>query len=489
MSFTKGVVLSPEIRHNKEYSDPNSSVARPNPMPPRKVIMERVHLRSISQRNTIRAAVFLCLSLVLALFWSGVNAVSASPVLQEPGTGVEAGGIPTTTAPPYSRRQAFTVQDPNAYVHTVRPGESWIAISQQYGIEYPELREANPELWSLRYTVIRPGDQMVIPTLGAGEMPTALDYTVQYRDSWYKIAESFGINYWDLRLDNITLWHKRGIYIRPGDTLIIRGATQNFESAQPRLEAVTEEALETTDGEGAETDVEEAPAAEAPAVVEAPATDNSAALPSAGTGGPYLAGQLPQGTALYVIRPGDTWFAIAAANGISFTDLRVLNQGLWDARGQSIRVGDQMIIPANAEPIPPDIRTVPQETPAATEEAPAEGETPAEATPPAEPEPVDEATPPAEGEGEAAPAEAEAEVDGNVEVDSSEERGPMQPTDPDTTRLRIEVAPPTILYIVQTGEDWSVVAAKAGVSVVELQSANPSLSGRELQPGDAVRFP
>lgn len=444
--------------------------------------MERVHPRSISQRNTIRFAVFLCLSMVLALFWSGVNTVSASPVLQEPRTEVEAGGIPTTTAPPYSRRQAFTVQDPSAYVHTVRPGESWIAISQQYGIEYPELREANPELWTLRYTVIRPGDQMVIPTLGAGEMPTALDYTVQYRDSWYKIAESFGINYWDLRLDNITLWHKRGIYIRPGDTLIIRGATQNFESAQPRLEVVTEEALESA---GEETSIAEAPATEAPAAVEAPAEDNSAALPSAGTGGPYLAGQLPQGTALYVIRPGDTWFGIAAANGISFTDLRVLNPGLWSARGQSLRVGDQMIVPANAEPIPPDIRSAPQETPAA-EEAPAEAE-----TPPADPEPVDEATPPTEEEGEeeAAAVEIEAvEVD-IVEVDPSEERGPMQPTEPDTTRLRIEVAPPTILYIVQAGEDWSAMAAKAGVSVPVLQSANPSLSGRELQPGDAVRFP
>lgn len=477
-------------------------------MAPRKVTMERVHPRSLSQRNTIRFAVFLCLSMVLALFWTGVNTVSASPVSQEPRTEVEAGGIPTTTAPPYSRRQAFTVQDPSAYVHTVRPGESWIAISQQYGIEYPELREANPELWALRYTIIRPGDQMVIPTLGAGEMPTALDYTVQYRDSWYKIAESFGINYWDLRLDNITLWHKRGIYIRPGDTLIIRGATQNFESAQPRLEVVTEEALETSGEESADAGVEEAPAAEAPAVVEAPAPDNNATLPSAGTGGPYLAGQLPQGTALYVIRPGDTWFGIAAANGISFTDLRVLNPGLWSARGQSLRVGDQMIIPANAEPIPPDIRTAPQETPAAEEETPAESETPAQerpaqetpsadaepveaATPAAQPEPVDEVTPPAEEEGEAGapPAEVEVEVDVNVEIDPSEERGPMQPADPDTTRLRIEVAPPTILYIVQTGEDWSAVAAKAGVSVPVLQSANPTLSGRELQPGDAVRFP
>lgn len=458
--------------------------------------MERVHPGSLSQRNTMRFAVFLCLSMVLALFWSGVNAVSASPVSQEPGTEVEAGGIPTTTAPPYNRRQAFTVQDPSAYVHTVRPGESWIAISQQYGIEYPDLREANPELWTLRDTIIRPGDQMVIPTLNAGEMPTALDYTVQYRDSWYKIAESFGINYWDLRLDNITLWHRRGIYIRPGDTLIIRGATQNFESAQPRIETVTEEALESSDEESAETDtgetdVEEAPAVEAPAVVEAPSGDNSAALPSAGTGGPYMVGQLPQGTALYVIRPGDSWFAIAAANGISFIDLRVLNAGLWAARGQSLRVGDQMIIPANAEPIPPDIRTAPQETPAAQEEAPAATDAPAEATPPAAPEPGDQATPPADGEaeGEAAPAEAEVEADANVEADPSEERGPMQPTDPDSTRLRIEVAPPTILYIVQTGEDWSAVAAKAGVSIVELQSANPSLSGRELQPGDAVRFP
>ncbi|MEZ4640329.1 MAG: LysM peptidoglycan-binding domain-containing protein [Caldilineaceae bacterium] len=466
-----------------------------------------------------------------ALLWSGGSNVSASTLKQEPPTGVEADGAPTTTAPPYNRRQAYTVQDPDAYVHTVRPGESWIRIAQQYGLEYPALRDANPELWSLRYTVIRPGDQMVIPNHAASEMPGSLSYTVQYRDSWYKIAEHFGISYGDLRVDNLTLWHRRGIYIRPGDVLIVNGATQNVDAGQPRTAEDNAEVQAASDETTAEVTEAEAPAA----VEEAPAAADSNALPSTGGSGPYLVGQLPKDTVLYTVRPGDTWFAVAAANGISFIDLRVLNAGLWTARGQSLRVGDQMIVPANAEPIPPDIRSGPAETatpavaePTAEPSAPPASEPPADAerpTPAPEAEapsvdaPSEEApsaedaaveAPAPEGEGEAAepaadtaPAagdaaaasradaavESGAETDANAEVDADSERGPMQPVDQNATRLRIDVAPPTILYVVQPGDDWAAVAAKAGVSVSALQAANPALSGRALQPGDNVRFP
>jgi hypothetical protein len=201
-------------------------------------------------------------------------------------------------------------------------------------------------------------------------------------------------------------------------------------------------------------------------------------------------------------------------------DLRIANQELWAARGQSIRIGDQMVIPPHGSPPPPpEIRLVPVEPgeSAGDEEAGEEEAVEEEAAAeegiltPAEPEEIivdEEAAEDQVVDDEAVGEEVVEEegVDGveptpvapqeavtptPLPTDESEEEptGPMQPETPEASRLRIDLDAPTIIYVVQGGEDWASVAAKIGVTAEALQSANPTLGGRALQEGDQLRLP
>jgi LysM repeat protein len=428
------------------------------------------------------------------------NSVADDWVMTEPAGELSPSLAPRQQASPSVARSAsprtYVVQDPNAYVYTVRLGEYWIGIARRFGIEYPELRAANPELWNLRKEVIRPGDQMVIPNLSGDQMVEPITYVVTYGDSWYKIANMFGISYWDLRLDNVRLWQRRGIYIRPGDEMTVKGAQQG-PVAEARAEEIVEAAEEVT------PPVEEVPqpaeTTESPILApEKPATTIGTPLPPSSADAPILAPQVPEGATRYTVRPGDSWFRIAAAYGITFLDLRTANPALWATRGQSIRVGDQMVIPPHGSPPPPpEIRLVPVEPEEAIEEAAIEEEA-------IEEEAIEEEAIEEEAIEEEAIEEA---VDEAVElspvlpedvvtpiplptVELDEERvGPMQAATPEAGRLRIELAEPTIIYVVQAGDDWATVAARTGVTVEALQAANPALSARALQVGDQLRLP
>jgi LysM repeat protein len=405
--------------------------------------------------------------------------------LAEPLNGVQPSlASSQETAPPVARstQNTYVVEDPNAYVHTVRLGEYWIGIAQHFGLEYPELRTANPELWELRGEVIRPGDQMVIPTLSADEMGEPIRYTVAFGDSWYKIAEAFGVSYWDLRLDNLDLWKRRGIYIRPGDEMVVRGVTANVTAAESEARAEEVAVEETTPP--AEEDVtppaeeaqQPAETTETPVLTPAePAPSTGSPLPPSSAPPPIVAPETPPGSTLYTVRPGDSWFSIAATYGIPFIDLRTANPELWSTRGQSLRVGDQLVIPPHGSPPPPpEIRLVPmepEETPAA-EEGAEEGVEQEESE--LSPAPPDEVTTP---EPQSTPEAEEERV------------GPMQAETPEAGRLRIELAEPTIIYVVQAGEDWASIAAKTGVTVEALQAANPALGTRALMVGDQLRLP
>jgi LysM repeat protein len=376
-------------------------------------------------------------------------------------------------------RRTYVVDDPDAYVYTVRLGEYWIGIARRFGIEYPELRAANPELWNLRKEVIRPGDQMVIPNLSGEEMVEPITYMVTYGDSWYKIADTFGVSYWDLRLDNTRLWKRRGIYIRPGDEMILRGIQQMPVAAQEEARAaeMVDDAEEVTPSE--EEVQQPAETTESPLLTpEQPATTIGTPLPPSSAEAPILTPETPEGAALYTVRPGDSWFRIAAAYGIPFLDLRTANPALWAARGQTLRVGDQMVIPPHGSPPPPpEIRLVPVDPEEVIEEEAIEEEV------------IDQEAGDAVELSPALPEDAVTPIPlPTVELD--EERvGPMQPATPEAGRLRIELAEPTIIYVVQAGDDWASIAARTGTTVEALQAANPALSARALQAGDQVRLP
>ncbi len=163
-------------------------------------------LRGGEQLPSLGVSVFLgvFLALVLSLFSPGIQA-------QEQTTAGRGFSLPVV--------RAFAVNDPDAFVYTVRLGEYWILIARKFGVSYNDLRAANPELWTLRGEIIRPGDEMAIPGLTAADQRPTVEVTVQPGDSWYAIADRFGVTYWDLRLDNLGLWRRRGAVIQPGDMM------------------------------------------------------------------------------------------------------------------------------------------------------------------------------------------------------------------------------------------------------------------------------
>jgi len=256
--------------------------------------------------------------------------------------------------------QRHTVDDPSAFVYDVRLGEYWILIARKFGVSYDQLRAANTELWALRGELIWTGDQMVIPGLTAADQWEIVEYTVQHGDSWYRVADNFGVSYWDLRLDNPGLWRRRGVVIRPGDVMQIVNPNPPTQAAQPVVASTATESTATESAAAAQP-VAAAPVQSPSAPVAAP----PATLPATSSGTPYRVTNPPAGAIIYSVRPGDNWFSISSRYGITFESLRSVNQELWTLRGQNIRPADEMVIPAHGSPPPPmEIKEVTEEKPA-----------------------------------------------------------------------------------------------------------------------------
>lgn len=256
--------------------------------------------------------------------------------------------------------QPYAIDDPNAFVYKVRLGEYWILIARKFGVNYDELRAANPELWTLRGELIWPGDEMRIPGLTAADQRATEEYTVQPGDSWRRIADQFGVSYWDLRLDNLGLWRRRGTVIQPGDQMqvVTPGPVAVVGETPPATEdGATTEPTAAQPADPAPTAVPEVDVTPTPAPLPAPG-----ALPPVDSAPPFLVTNPPADGTTYDVRPGDNWFAIANRYGITFEKLRSANPELWALRGQNIRPADQMVIPAHGSPPPPmDIRTLPDD--------------------------------------------------------------------------------------------------------------------------------
>lgn len=201
-------------------------------------------------------------------------------------------GIRSDASPPVSdvgMAKAFRVDDPHAYVYTVRIGEFWDLIAGRFYSTADRLKEVNLELWHLRGEGIRPGDQMVIPGLAAADMVPPTLYTVEDGDTWENIAGTFSLTYLDLLLDNFELWSLRGLDIQAGDKITITRLPSELVTAAADTLARTS--------------------------VEPPSSE--------------------QGT--YVVRPGDTWERIAAETGIGALDLKRVNPTLAE---RALRPGD-----------------------------------------------------------------------------------------------------------------------------------------------------
>ncbi len=212
----------------------------------------------------------------------------------------------SATEPPFGdvvNTTPFTVEDPKAYVYSVRMSEYWFLIADKFGIPVDVLRDANRELWRLRGEEIRRGDQMTIPGLSADAMIPAIVYTVEYGDSWHYIADIFSVSFLHLLLDNLELWAQRGIYIRPGDEMTVTYLPSQFASAT------------TARADGTEIYTE-----------------------------------------IYIVRSGDSWFSIAEKLGISFKSLLAINPRLWGLREQQLWPSDEMNIPSHDRPRTPESR-------------------------------------------------------------------------------------------------------------------------------------
>lgn len=108
--------------------------------------------------------------------------------------------------------------------YRVRRGDSLSTIARQFGTSVRLLQHAN----SLRGTLIRTGQRLMIPTSGATQPglvavadqdePPTLDYRVKSGDSLYRIASEYGI-----AVNDIISWNRLDPrqYLQPGQTLTL----------------------------------------------------------------------------------------------------------------------------------------------------------------------------------------------------------------------------------------------------------------------------
>ena len=209
---------------------------------------------------------------------------------------------------------AFTVEDPNAYVYTVRMAEFWFLIADRFDLSSDLLKEANGELWQLRGEEIQVGDQMRIPGLGADAMISPLVHAVEPGDSWERVADRFSVTFLDLLVDNLDLWAQRGIHLQAGDRITVTLLPPDLARKAVRLGGPGESAAPRPGGGLAFR------------------TGASARRDWRGAAERAL---IPAGA--YRVQAGDTWESIAAATGIDIQALKEVNPALRD---RALQAGD-----------------------------------------------------------------------------------------------------------------------------------------------------
>ena len=233
--------------------------------------------------------------------------------------------------------------------YTVQAGDSYWRIANKYGISISELQRLNGTSNYFLY----PGQSLKVPGSGSSSNATASSnssstststttaapaaggsYTVQAGDSYWRIANKYGISISELQRLNGT----SNYFLYPGQSIKVPGS--GSASATP------------------------APASNTASTTPAPA-ETPAPAPSTGGGN-------------YTVQAGDSYWRIANKYGISISELQRLNgtSNYFLYPGQSIKVPGGGAAAETPAPTPAPV----SQTPAPAESpAPAAAETPAPA--------------------------------------------------------------------------------------------------------------
>ncbi|MCB0082800.1 MAG: LysM peptidoglycan-binding domain-containing protein, partial [Caldilineaceae bacterium] len=100
------------------------------------------------------------------------------------------------------------------------PGDFWTRLSSRFSVTTAELQAANPHLMR-EDGVLQPGDRLLVPNGVRVEIDQQGSfYTVRDGDSWMKIANDFDLPLSLLQLVNPDMM-RPGLILKPGDELFI----------------------------------------------------------------------------------------------------------------------------------------------------------------------------------------------------------------------------------------------------------------------------
>jgi len=235
-------------------------------------------------------------------------------------------------------------------IHTVRSGESLYVIARRYGSSVSAIRQAN----SLRGSLIRPGQNLIVPRFGtnmgasSNQPQRSADggvYTVQRNDTLWDIAKGFSVSVDSLCAANGLSRH--GV-IRPGQHLNIPiGASTSFAPPRQQSSKVSGTSYTVRAGDTL-SDIASAYNVSVSSLKRANGLRSSRIYAGKELRIPAsVKKSTPKQTTLgpgtYKVQKGDTLYDIARRFGVSISDLRRAN-GLQTSR---IYPGDVLRIPSS----------------------------------------------------------------------------------------------------------------------------------------------
>jgi membrane-bound lytic murein transglycosylase D len=232
-------------------------------------------------------------------------------------------------------------------IHTVRSGDSLYAIARRYGSSVSAIRQAN----SLRGSLIRPGQTLIVPRFG-NEIPASARqpqrtadggiYVVQRNDTLWDIANGFSVS-----LDRLCAANglSRRDVIRPGQRLNIPDGATRSETVVSRQASQTGGSTYTVRGGDTLYDIARDHNVSVNALKRANGLRSSRIYPGKELRIPAPIEKAPPaqaagGPGTYMFQKGDTLYDISRKFGVSISDLRRIN-GLSTSRiypGEVLRI-------------------------------------------------------------------------------------------------------------------------------------------------------